>query len=67
MDEMIKYLKALVFLQIHELSNQSAFEGPEVLLSKAGFSNKEIADVLGKTQNSVAITLHRIRKHKSSK
>jgi len=37
------------------------------LLSDAGFQPKEIADILGTTNNVVSVTLHSIRKERLSK
>jgi hypothetical protein len=61
MDEMVKYLKALVFLQLQSVTGGSAYSRPELLLERAGFSHKEIADVLGKTAAAVAKTISRAR------
>lgn len=61
MEEMTKYLKALVFLQLQSQTN-SAFEKPELLLSQAGFAHKEIAEMLGKKTTAVAKTISRAKK-----
>ncbi len=61
MDEMIKYLKALTFLQLQQLSGSSAFAKPELLLHKAGFKNKEIAELLGKKEGAVAMAIQRAK------
>ncbi len=67
MEEMLKYLKALTLFQ---LQNSNGDDAPaplktEILLSRAGFKNKEIAELLGKTENAVALTIHRAKKTSS--
>lgn len=61
MDELLRYMRALVFLQLQSLTGQDTFGRPELLLSKAGFPQKEIADLLGKTPAAVAKTISRAR------
>lgn len=56
-----KYLKALVYLQVQSQTGVNAFGRPEQLLQKAGFSVKEIADMLGKSPNAVSKSLARAR------
>ena len=58
MDELVKYLKALVLLQLHADENGNTHK-PEVLLAKAGFAHKEIADLLGKKQAAVSKAISR--------
>ncbi len=62
MDESEKYLKALVYLQIQAMSGGEAFQKPEVLLSRAGLANREIAEILGKNVPAVAKAIERARK-----
>jgi DNA-directed RNA polymerase specialized sigma24 family protein len=61
MDEMIRYLKALTFLQLQALTGGAAYQKPEQLLERAGFAHKEIADMLGKSPNAVTKTIIRAR------
>lgn len=61
MDELLRYMRALVFLQLQSLTGEETFGRPELLLSKAGFPQKEIADLLGKTPAAVAKTISRAR------
>ena len=61
MDEMLKYLKALTFLQLQTLTGGAAYQKPEQLLERAGFAHKEIADMLGKSPNAVTKTITRAR------
>ncbi len=58
---MIKYLKALTFLQLQSMSGASAFAKPELLLHRAGFKNKEIADLLGKKEGAVQMAVTRAK------
>ena len=61
MEEMVKYLKALTFLQLQAVTGGAAYRKPELLLERAGFTHKEIADMLGKTHTAVAKTVSRAR------
>lgn len=65
MDELVKYMKALVFLQLQAVTGSNAVGKPELLLSQAGFSHREIADMLGKKPPAVAKALSRARKAQS--
>lgn len=64
MEEVAKYLKALLVLQIaaHEASESTA--KTEVMLSRAGLSHGEIAELLGKSYAAVAQTVSRAGKSK---
>jgi len=66
MDEMLRYLKALVVMQAEALSAREA-EGtkPELLLQRAGFKITEIAQMLGKPYTAVAKAISRARTVKS--
>jgi hypothetical protein len=59
MDEVVKYLKALVSLQAHALSLQENPVKPEILLARSGLKHAEIANILGKTPMAVAKSLSR--------
>lgn len=61
MDELTKYMKALVFLQVQALAGASTFGKPEVLLHQAGFKNREIAEILGKKEPAVAKAISRAK------
>ena len=61
MDELLRYMKAMVFLQLQALTGPETFGKPELLLAKAGFPQKEIADLLGKSPAAVAKTISRAR------
>jgi DNA-directed RNA polymerase specialized sigma24 family protein len=60
MDELVKYLRALVYLQAQQLSGEPSVKS-EVLLANAGLSYKEIADMLGKSEPAVAKAVSRSR------
>jgi hypothetical protein len=62
MEEFVKYLRALVYLQAQTLSGGEAFQKPELLLSRAGLSAREIAEALGKNQAAVAKAIERAKK-----
>jgi DNA-directed RNA polymerase specialized sigma24 family protein len=61
MDELVKYLRALVYLQARQLSDEHEAAKPEVLLANAGLSYKEIAEMLGKKEPAVAKAVSRAR------
>jgi DNA-directed RNA polymerase specialized sigma24 family protein len=65
MEELIRYMRALVLLQVQESlrigdPEHSAIR-PEVLLADAGFSAREIADMVAKTPAAVAKAISRGR------
>ena len=62
MEELVKYLRALVFLQVQAQSGGEAFQKPELLLSRAGLTAREIAETLGKNQAAVAKAIERAKK-----
>lgn len=62
MDELVKYMKALVFLQVQQVTGQSAFSKPELLLFQAGLSQKEIGEILGKKPSAVGMAISRAKK-----
>ena len=64
MEEMIRYLKALVVLQAAMMEHVEGGPKPEVLLHRAGFGIQEIADVLDRSYAAVAQTLSRERRAK---
>ena len=64
MEETVKYLKALIALQAAAYETSEASEKAEVLLSRAGLSHGEIAELLGKSYAAVAKTMSRFSKSK---
>ena len=61
MDELVRYTKALVFLQLQQVTGGNVFGKPELLLARAGFPHKEIAELLGKSPAAVAKAISRGR------
>ena len=66
MEELAKYLKALLLLQVwnaQQATERTGLAGPklELLLSDSGFAQKEIAELLGKSQAAVAKAITRGR------
>ena len=64
MEELVKYLRALVIFQIQAIADHGEVSKPEMVLLQAGFSNQEIADLLGKTKTAVAKVISRERASK---
>lgn len=61
MEELIRYTKALVFLQLQQATGVDVFGKPELLLARAGFPHREIAELLGKSPAAVAKAISRSR------
>ena len=66
MEELVRYLRALLLLQL-QAAQVAAERGqalpikPEVILADAGFSHRDIAGMLGKSQMAVAKAISRAR------
>jgi len=58
-EEVIKYLRANLLLQLLKLDDENEKVKPEVLLHQAGFSHQEIADLLGKSYDAVRKVVQR--------
>jgi DNA-directed RNA polymerase specialized sigma24 family protein len=61
-DELLKYSKALLLLQLQALNKADDPVKPEILLSRAGLNAREIADLLGKNATAVAKAIQRAGK-----
>jgi DNA-directed RNA polymerase specialized sigma24 family protein len=61
-NELVKYTKALVLLQLQTLGRPDEPVKPEILLSRAGLNAREIAELLGKNSGAVAKTIQRAGK-----
>ncbi len=65
MEELIKYLRAMVQLQLLEAQTTADRDGRtpkfELLLADAGFGNAEVAQMLGKTVGAAAKAISRGR------
>jgi len=57
-EEIKKTNKLLVIMATKDLSQSDKI----ALLSKVGFGQKEIADLVGTTSNTVGVTLHKLKK-----
>jgi len=57
-----KFLKALVVLQFEAISKLKDVSKPELLLSRAGLTAKEISEISGKSQAAVAKAIERSKK-----
>jgi len=60
--ELVTYTRALLLLQIHALTRSDEVIKPELLLSRAGLSTREIALLLGKNPAAVAKSIQRAGK-----
>ena len=60
--ELLKATKAVVLVQLQALAEPNEREKPEVVLARAGFVAREIAEMLNKNQHAVAKTLQRAGK-----
>jgi DNA-directed RNA polymerase specialized sigma24 family protein len=61
MEEVVKYLKALLALQVRVFSEAQPAIKVEVLLNRVGLTHAEIAEVTGKKTAAVAKTISRSR------
>jgi DNA-directed RNA polymerase specialized sigma24 family protein len=62
MDELVKYMRALVALQIQALDKREEPLKPELLLARSGLAAREIAELLGKSPAAVAKAIQRAGK-----
>jgi DNA-directed RNA polymerase specialized sigma24 family protein len=61
-DELIKYTKALLVLELQSLNKTEDPVKPEILLARAGLTAREIAELLGKNPTAVTKALQRAGK-----
>jgi len=61
MEEIVKYLRALVFLEARRLVPEAPAVKPEILLAEAGLSYDEIAKMLNKSEGAVQKAVSRAR------
>jgi len=61
MEELLKYIKALVFLQAQGMNDAEKRMKPEILLARAGLNYAEISEILGKTAAAVAKSIQRAK------
>ena len=60
--ELVKATKAVLLVQLQALAKPEEREKPEVVLARAGFAAREIAELLNKNQHAVAKSLQRAGK-----
>jgi DNA-directed RNA polymerase specialized sigma24 family protein len=61
-NELVKYTKALVLLQLQGLSKADDPVKPELLLARSGLNAREIAELLGKNSGAVTKAIQRAGK-----
>ena len=61
-NELVKYMKALLLLQVQGLDKTHDPIKPEILFSRAGLNAREIAELLGKNSAAVTKALQRASK-----
>ncbi len=59
LDELLKATKALLLGQLQAQLPAEEREKPEVVLARAGFVAREIAELLGKSQAAIAKSIQR--------
>jgi DNA-directed RNA polymerase specialized sigma24 family protein len=58
-NELVKYTKALLLLQLQGLSKTDDPMKPELLLARAGLNAREIGELLGKNAGAIAKAIQR--------
>jgi DNA-directed RNA polymerase specialized sigma24 family protein len=61
-NELVKYTKALLLLQLQGVSKADDPVKPELLLARAGLNARQIAELLGKNSGAVAKAIQRAGK-----
>lgn len=61
MEELVKWVKVLVYLETRRMTSPDENVKAEVLLSRAGLGNREIADFLGKNYDAVSKAISRAK------
>lgn len=61
-EELVKYTRALLLLQVQAQSKTEDLVKPEILLARAGLTARDIADLLGKNAAAVAKAIQRAGK-----
>lgn len=61
-EEILKRLNLVVYLLLENVKKDASLREKIDFLNKAGLSNKEIAEILNKSQNYVAVELNALRK-----
>jgi DNA-directed RNA polymerase specialized sigma24 family protein len=61
MEELLIYIKALVYLQVQSLPEVEQKAKPEVVLARAGLKYSEISQIVGKTEAAVSKAVSRAK------
>lgn len=61
-EQILKRLNLVVYLLLENVKKDASLKEKIDFLNKAGLSNKEIAEILNKSQNYVAVELSALRK-----
>lgn len=61
MEELVRYLRALVYLQAQAAATANPSGRIEVLLARAGLGHKEIAEIVGKSPAAVSKAISRAK------
>lgn len=61
-EDLVKYTRALLLLQVRSLTKTDDPVKPEILLARAGLGAREIAELLGKNAAAVAKAIQRAGK-----
>jgi DNA-directed RNA polymerase specialized sigma24 family protein len=61
MEELVKYVRALVHLQVATMYPMDPPEKAEIILSRAGLTHAEIAALLGKKPTAVSKAISRAK------
>jgi hypothetical protein len=61
LEELVRYMKALLLIQLGAQLGGGMSTKPELLLARAGLKAKEIAELLGKSEAAVAKAISRAR------
>lgn len=62
MEELEKYMKALLLVQLDAAKDGGEPTNPAILLSRAGFTNPEIAELLNRNREAVKTAVLRAKK-----
>jgi DNA-directed RNA polymerase specialized sigma24 family protein len=60
--ELVKATRAVMLVQLQALANPEDRDKPEIVLARAGFSAREIAELINKKPDAVAKALQRRKK-----
>ena len=60
MEELVQYMRALLLIQLSDRVGGSS-EKPELLLARAGFKVREIAELLGKSEAATSKSISRAK------